>query len=64
MNFAVIQNNKVIAIIGLFPTNYNQFQDIIPVNTNVQIGDDYIDGNFYRNEKLILSPEEEQILKL
>ena len=67
MNFAVIQNDKVIALVGIFPTNWIQFQEVVPVPLNVMIGDEYIMGRFYRNGELVPTPEEilrEQMLDM
>ena len=58
MNFAVIQNDIVIAVIGMFPTNWMQFQEVVPVPLNIEIGDKYIMGRFYRNNILVPTPEE------
>lgn len=58
MNFAVIQNGFVIALVGIFPSNWAQFQEVVPVPLNVQIGDEYIMGRFYRNSELVPTPEE------
>ena len=58
MNFAVIQNDHVIALVGIFPTNWIQFQEVVAVPLNVQIGDEYIMGRFYRDGELVPTPEE------
>lgn len=58
MNYAVIQNSKVIALIGVFPTNWIQFEEVVPVPLNVMIGDEYIMGRFYRDGELVPTPEE------
>lgn len=58
MNYAVIQNSKVIALIGIFPTNWIQFEEVVPVPLNVMIGDEYIMGRFYRDGELVPTPEE------
>ena len=58
MNYAVIKNSKVIAIIGMYPSNWIQFEIVVPAYLNVMVGDDYIMGRFYRNGELVLTPEE------
>lgn len=58
MNFAIIQNDTVIALIGIFPTNWIQFQEVVPVPLNIEVGDKYIMGRFYRNNVLVPTPEE------
>ena len=58
MNYAVIKNSKVFAIIGIYPSNWIKFEMVVPVPLNVMVGDDYIMGRFYRNGELVLTPEE------
>lgn len=58
MNFAVIKNDKVIAVVGIFPTNYYQFDAIIPTDKPVVVGDTYIDGEFYHEGVEILDNNE------
>jgi len=59
MDFAILENSKVKFIVGIFPTNWQQFEEVVVANRNVQVGDDYIMGIFYRNGERVLSPEEE-----
>ena len=58
MNYAVIKNSKVIALVGIFPSNWIQFEVVVPVPLNVMIGDEYIMGRFYRDGELVPTPEE------
>lgn len=58
MNYAVIKDGKVIALVGLFPTNWIQFEEVVPAPLNVMIGDEYIMGRFYRDGELVPTPEE------
>lgn len=58
MDFAILENSKVKIIVGIFPSNWQQFEEVVVANRNVQVGDDYIMGIFYRNGERVLSPEE------
>lgn len=59
MDFAILQNGKVANLIGIFPTNWQQFEEVVVAHRNVKVGDDYIMGYFYRNGEKVLTPEEE-----
>lgn len=63
MNYALIENNIVTNIIWLYPKNVSDFPNAVPMNDiPVAIGDEYIDGIFYRNGERILT-EVEQLQK-
>ena len=56
MNYALIENNVVINIICLHPTNASEFPNaIFTDNLPIEIGDTYIDGVFYRNGEEVKS---------
>lgn len=60
MRYAIIQNNIVINIIALRDTNAKDFPEAISLlDRPVAIGDSYIDGKFYRDNKEVLTPAEE-----
>lgn len=60
MRYAIIQNNIVTNIIALRDTNAKDFPEAISLSDRpVAIGDSYIDGKFYRDNKEILTPTEE-----
>lgn len=55
MNYALIEDGKVINIISLHPLNLDDFPNAVPINDlSVQIGDDYKDGKFYHEGKELL----------
>lgn len=60
MRYAIIQDNIVTNIIVLRDTNAQDFPEAVSVlDRPVTIGDNYIDGKFYRNSKEVLTPTEE-----
>lgn len=60
MNYALIENGKVINIIYLTPSNASDFPNAISCDDlPVGIGDDYTNGRFYRDGKEILSLTEQ-----
>lgn len=59
MNYALIQDGVVTNIIWLLPPNAQDFPEAVPINgLVVQIGDTYVDGQFYRDGERVLSPTE------
>ena len=59
MNYALIDNNIVSNIIYLYHNNANEFPNAVLINNiSVNIGDEYIDGVFYRNGERILTRSE------
>ena len=59
MNYALIKENKVANIIWLSPSNAKDFPNTVALNDiPAGIGDEYIDGIFYRDGKKLLSPLE------
>lgn len=61
--YALIEENKVANIISLLASNAKDFPnavncDGLPVN----IGDDYINGNFYHDGALVVLPVEEKYI--
>ena len=64
MNYALIENNIVTNIIWLYPGNASDFPNAVPLNDiPAGIGDEYIDGMFYRNNEKILT-EIENLYKI
>lgn len=60
MRYAIIQNNIVTNIIVLRDTNAQDFPEAVSLSDRpVAIGDSYIDGKFYRDNKEVLTPAEE-----
>lgn len=59
MNYAVINNNEVIAIIGIFPTNYYQFDLVVPTDKAIVVGDTYENGKFYHEGVEVRDTNEE-----
>ena len=58
MNYALIENGIVDNIIWLYPHNASDFPNATPIgDLLVSIGDEYIDGSFYRNGELVLTCE-------
>lgn len=56
MIYALIEDNIVVNVIWLSPTNADEFPNAVDVGDySVDIGDSYIDGIFYRNGKRILT---------
>lgn len=49
MNYALINNNIVVNIIYLHSMNADEFNAVSVDDLPVQVGDEYIDGEFYRN---------------
>ena len=61
MNYALINNNIVVNIIYLHSMNAGDFAAVPMDDLPVQIGDEYIDGEFYRDGrklKDIVTPEQ------
>lgn len=60
MRYAIIENNTVTNVIALRETNAGEFPGAVALHDRpVAIGDSYIDGKFYRDNKEILTPAEE-----
>lgn len=56
MNYALIENNIVTNIIWLYPGNASDFPNAVPMNDiPAGIGDEYIDGKFYRDGEELLT---------
>ena len=63
MNYAIIDNGIVTNIICLLPANASEFSNAVPLHDRpVAIGDAYTDGRFYRDEELVLSNSERELL--
>ena len=58
MNYALIKNNIVVSLIGIYPTNWNEFDKVLPVQSNIMVGDEYINDRFYRDGELVPTLEE------
>ena len=57
MEYALIQGGKVANIIVLHPMNRFDFMEAVPTDgVPVQVGDEYVDGKFYRNGEEVFSP--------
>lgn len=64
MTYALIENNIITNIIWLYPGNASDFPNAVPLNDiPASIGDEYIDGIFYRNGEKILT-EVENLYKI
>lgn len=59
MCFAILTGSIVTGLISVFPTNWQKFDEIVVAHLNVQIGDIYEGGKFYRNGEYVKTPEEE-----
>ena len=56
MNYALIENGIVTNVIWLYPKNVSDFPNAVPIGDLLAgIGDEYIDGKFYRNGELVMS---------
>ena len=65
MNFALIEDGRIANTIWLLPTNSNEFPNaVICEGYPVQIGDQYIDGEFYREGEKVMSVVEQQLAYL
>ena len=65
MNYALIENGIVTNIIWLSPSNVADFPNAVAYGERpVQIGDEYIDGAFYRNGEKVLTNTETQLAAL
>lgn len=50
MNYALVVEGRVVNVIVLHPMNADEFPNAVPVDGYaVQIGDEFIDGIFYRD---------------
>ena len=59
MNYALIDNGIVTNVIWLHPKNASEFLNAVPMNDILAIiGDEYIDGVFYRNGERVLTRSE------
>jgi hypothetical protein len=59
MNYAVIQNDVITNVIYLSSANAHEFPDAVNVDQYpVDIGDNYIDGKFFRNGEEVLTYDE------
>lgn len=65
MNYALIENGVVTNIIWLSPSNLADFADAIAYGERpVQIGDEYINGAFYRGGEKVLTTGESELAAL
>lgn len=65
MNYALIESEKVVNIIALLPSNASDFPNAVCCDgLSVGIGDDYINGVFYRNGGAIQTEAERTIDEL
>lgn len=59
MNYALIENGIVTNIIWLYETNADEFPDAVKLGERqVEIGDTYEDGKFFRDGAEVLTAEE------
>ena len=59
MNYALIENGVVTNIIWLYETNADEFPGAVKLGERqVEIGDTYEDGRFYRDGAEVLTAEE------
>ena len=59
MNYALIENGIVTNIIWLYETNADEFPNAVKlVERQVEIGDTYEDGKFFRDGVEVLTAEE------
>lgn len=59
MNYALIENGVVTNIIWLYETNSDEFPTAVKLGERqVEIGDTYEDGRFYRDGAEVLTAEE------
>lgn len=59
MNYALIENGIVTNIIWLYETNADEFPGAVKLGERqVEIGDTYEDGRFYRDGAEVLTAEE------
>lgn len=64
MNYALVENGVVINIIWLYETNADEFPGAVKLGERqVEIGDTYENGKFYRNGVEVLTAEEEAQLE-
>lgn len=62
MNYALIENEVVTNIIWLYETNADEFPDAVKLGERqVEIGDTYEDGKFFRDGAEVLTAEEEAV---
>lgn len=62
MNYALIENGIVTNIIWLYETNADEFPGAVKLGERqVEIGDTYEDGRFYRDGAEVLTAEEEAV---
>ncbi|MBP3649106.1 MAG: hypothetical protein J6K73_04930 [Clostridia bacterium] len=59
MNYALIDNNVVVNVIWLDPSNAYEFPEAVPLNdVPAGIGDTYDGEHFYRAGERVLTPAE------
>lgn len=59
MNYALVENEIVTNIIWLYETNADEFPGAVKLGERqVEIGDTYEDGRFYRDGAEVLTAEE------
>ena len=64
MNYALIKNGVVTNVIWLHPANAAEFLNAVPMHdVPAAVGDNYVDGFFYRDGERILSPIEQAQLE-
>lgn len=62
MNYALVENGIVTNIIWLYETNADEFPSAVKLGERqVEIGDTYEDGRFYRDGVEVLTAEEEAV---
>ena len=62
MNYALVENGVVTNIIWLYETNADEFPGAVKLGERqVEIGDTYEDGRFYRDGVEVLTAEEEAV---
>lgn len=60
MNYALIENGRVVNLIWLHPDNAAEFPGAVPYgDAMVQVGDEYDGQDFYRQGQRVLTPWEE-----
>lgn len=65
MNFALVEKGVVVNIIWLSPSNASDFPNAVEYGERpIQIGDEYIDGDFYHDGEKVLTEAEAQLATL
>ena len=62
MDYAIIENDLVVNVIWLSPSNAEEFPSAVPMgDVPARIGDTYTGGFFYRDGERVLTGAEEAI---